>query len=264
MAIKWPLKHLSVGQEKRSTLVTSGILFLAVLFTVIRLIDYYRFFALYINLDPKPARKPPRPSWLLNWLTTYLYSQAINQVLTFLTILILDAWLLKTILRQRRKRRDTLQVNVSNHSQNNSSHNNANTPGIIAAPAATRSNKAWSTLPLLAACVILYLVTQVPTVVDHVIFLLEKSCTYQSEQHVKMLLNPIQNILLNINHSVNFVLYCGVDERFRRKLWKIANVCLLPITSKRRQEAPQHRMAVGTVSGHTKSSSLFGSIKSLH
>ena len=148
------------------------------------------------NPNPSlPLFHTSRNFFTLNF-SSFLW-QAIMQISTFLVIFILNICLLLTILHQRRFRKENLQPTVS-------------------AEQTKRSD--WSTLPMLSACVVLYLVTQIPEFIDNAIFLLEKGCVMQASGDLKAIIKPVANFLANVNFSVNFLLYCGVDGKFRRKL----------------------------------------------
>ncbi|OQV16494.1 hypothetical protein BV898_09333 [Hypsibius exemplaris] len=201
LAIRWPMIYHRTSHGKRSIHVVLIIFLLACVIAAVRLVDYYRYYALFLAPSPRPPRPPPRPTWLLQWYTAYLWIQASVQIGTFLIILILNLWLLRTILEQRRFRKETLQ------------------PSLSAEEQAKRTGRSdWSTLPMLGVCVLLYLITQIPELIDNAVFLLEKGCVYQSSSELKAVVKPLTNVLANINFSLNFLLYCGVDGQFRQKL----------------------------------------------
>ena len=75
LAIRWPMLHHRISQGKRSLQISVAIFCLSSLVAVVRLIDYYRYYTIFLQPVPRPARPPPRPLWLLRWYSTYLWIQ---------------------------------------------------------------------------------------------------------------------------------------------------------------------------------------------
>lgn len=146
--------------------------------------------------------------------------QVVVQLATFVTILCLNGLLLLTIIHQRQRRQNTLQ----------------------AVPSGDASAKAdWFALPMLGACVILYLITQLPGFFGSILYLLEKACYSQKSSQWQGALRPLQNICTNLYFSINFLLYCGVNARFRDTLAKLSRslmrkiaILVRPVLDKRR------------------------------
>lgn len=131
--------------------------------------------------------------------------QSFNQIGTFLTILFLNIWLLHVIAEKKRMRRKLQASEISGDS----------------------STSERGALIMLGSCVLLYLFTQTPALVDKVLSLLDKLCVRQKNMELRPFLAPVWNFLLNLNYSINFVLYCGANRKFREKVrklfyWKIS------------------------------------------
>ncbi|OQV25429.1 hypothetical protein BV898_01105 [Hypsibius exemplaris] len=193
LAIRYPLKHLIFSHGQRSLYVVTGVVSVAAGIAVVRLVDYYWFYTQFIAAVPRPPRVPPRPKILLEWYGTYVWALAFIQIGTFIAILLLNALLLRVIARQHRVRRESLHV--GEHRSRGVDR------GAVA---------------MLLACSLCYLLTQMPGFAGNVLFLLNKACIHQLHPRTVAVLAPILNVLLNVNFSANFLLYCGANPRFRK------------------------------------------------
>jgi hypothetical protein len=126
-------------------------------------------------------------------LNSSRFLQAIIQMGTFLAILVLNILLLRVILRRR-----DLQVIQKKTDRD------------------WRSGVDKGAVAMLAVCVVLYLVTQMPGFVGNVLYLLDKGCVRQLSATTAAVLAPILNICLNVNFSANFLLYYGANSNFRK------------------------------------------------
>ena len=225
MAIRYPLQHLAHSHKRRTMVVVAVIIAVSIMIATARLIDYYWVWLNYIGLDPRPAKIPQRPPILQHCHKIYLWGlvirlrhtfktacshntllfdgmlsspQAVIQIVNFLLICIFNALLLLVIAEQKAER------------------------GLLALPSEGRQSKVdRGAVALLFSCVLLYLATQAPAFIYNVWDLLSRSCISQMSSHTKMILAPMLNVLLNLNSSANFMLYCGASPKFRKGVRKL-------------------------------------------
>ncbi|XP_055339416.1 probable G-protein coupled receptor 139 [Paramacrobiotus metropolitanus] len=231
LAIRFPLRYLTGSNLKRTAIIIATIIAVAVLLTCFRLVDYYWFYDNFLRLRPRPKIRPPRPYGLMIWSKAYTWGQVFIQVFTFLAILIVNTVLLLTIFQQRKRREKKLQAVSSKE----------------------KAYAEWYALPMLAACVILYLATQFPGFIDNLTYLLEKTCTFQRNPNMQAVMRPLQNIAMNINFSVNFLLYCGVSAKFRDTVKKMMVVDFFR-SVKRRLSEDSNKSITTVIRNRTKAS----------
>ncbi|XP_055351651.1 sex peptide receptor-like [Paramacrobiotus metropolitanus] len=200
LAIKYPLQHKVNDHLRQCRISISGTIMAAILLATHRLVDYYWF---YINYRGTGSA-PNRPDFLSYWNKVYTWGIALLQMITFLIILILNAMLLREILKMRRFQQKELLAYADRSEIPTRPENNA--------------------LILLGGVVILFLITQMPVFAYNIIHLLEKSCVRPVPVSVKRLAAPVLNFLLNVNYSCNFLVYCSVDRRFRQSVYYICRM----------------------------------------
>ncbi|XP_055339692.1 probable G-protein coupled receptor 142 [Paramacrobiotus metropolitanus] len=232
-AIKFPLWHLRHCHSRRGTLILTAILTLAALFAVKSLVRHYWYYHHFLRYQPPPAQVPPYPPLLATWYNGYQIARNLNQMTAFLVILVLNGWLVISVARQQRFRRESLHAAESN-----------------------RSHIDWGALGMLTACVSLYLITQTPAFVNRILELLHHHCIRERSYVTRTILAYLQNFLLNVNYSSNFIVYCGTNPKFRlavRRLFVTPGVAIL-------RKASQD---VTKVTGSTRFSRANSDIRSL-
>ena len=105
-----------------------------------------------------------------------------------LVLSILNTFLVLAVRKSRRQRKD---MNVKQSRENN-------------------------VTIMLAAVVIVFIVCQVPALVYNLAFAIDKGHVHSSFGY--MVLSHLRNFLVNLNSSVNFILYCAMGQKFRRIL----------------------------------------------
>ncbi|OQV17579.1 hypothetical protein BV898_08350 [Hypsibius exemplaris] len=211
LAICSPLHHKMICSISRSTTIAMGIITVAVLLASCRLVDYYWWYA----NDPGFGPVPVRPIELKHLRTMYNGSLFVLPALTFLAILTINSVLMHIINRKRKSRLLKLRITLSSTPDARGALTTSNTTRKVAA-AASEHNASI----MLATCVLLYLITQTPSAVFMVLQTLDSTCIRRHSRHEESVTEPIKLFCLNLNFSLNFVLYCAVNPAFRTALRK--------------------------------------------
>ncbi|OQV17580.1 hypothetical protein BV898_08351 [Hypsibius exemplaris] len=211
VAISAPLHYRVTNSVGRSVAISVGIVTVATAHTSLRLSDYYFWYTHYSKTDSRPVR----PVALQRWKDFYMWTLSVLPSMTFLVILSLNASLMYIIIRQRRTRFQKLSTQLSDQSAQRA----AAIPGGDPVVSGKHSENYMASI-MLATCVLLYLITQTPSAVLMVLETLKQHCIRRHSKVEESLTEPIKLFFLNLNFSLNFVLYCAVNPVFRAALRK--------------------------------------------
>lgn len=83
------------------------------------------------------------------------------------------------------------------------------------------SRKYWNSTLILLASVLLYLITQLPSLIMNILLMAAENKHYDLALSVRRFANPFVIISFLTNYSVNFFLYITVSRKFRAQFKKI-------------------------------------------
>ncbi|XP_055342303.1 sex peptide receptor-like [Paramacrobiotus metropolitanus] len=220
VAIKYPLQHKIKDNLRHCRVNVYGTFLVALLLASHRLVDYYWF---HINSDGM-GRRPPRPYHLYRWNMAHEWAIVVLQLLTLAVMIILNAMLLREIIRTRQFHRPELAHARASYCVSDGSEISAQLSSASSTtPPKYTVRPERNALILLGGVVLLFLCTQVPAVYFVVLNLLEKSCIREMPVYIKAVAVPLRNFFMNVNFSGNFLVYCSVDRRFRSSVYHVCH-----------------------------------------